>query len=938
MVRLSRSAAKPVRGAGRVRTGANLALAALVSLVVMALLASGTGAIPPLGAALDPGGGVWSPAADAMPIGSASIELAGMHAAATVSFDSGGVPTVHAASDEDLYLVEGYLQAYFRLTQLDMERRTAEGTLSQLDGPSQVASDTFELQTGLLRTAQATWAATPPGSTEASALDAFSRGVDDRLAQLRASGDWPSVFTLTGVYPATWTPVDSLAVQGLLSQVLSFTNQPLDYDLLDRSLGAKLTQEFFPVDPADAQDPYDPGPYTYQGVDPLPADGNADAAPLPTGTGAGAGSPATGSPATGSPATGSPATGSPATGSPATDSSATRSSDAGSSAADFSDAAYTPPATGTSTAHTTSTASSADSASAASADSASAGSSSAALLARVAQLPASEIHTYPDSNSWVANGPEVAGGDSLLAGDPHLQLSLPSFWYQTALSSPETAASGASLVGLPGIVVGRNASISWSMTAVQNQSTLFYAEKTSPSRPNQYYWDGAWRNMQVLHYSIPVRGAATVPLTVDLTVHGPVMAENGETVSVTWMGDYPSQSLAAILAVDKASDYQQFRGALANWHAPTLNFSYADGHGNIGVVAAGYFPVVKAGQPWLPLSGTGADDLAGVIPYSAAPQAYDPPNHVLATTNQRPVAADYPYYIGTSLYFDNGYRADEISSTLEGRTGQTAADFGALQDNVTDYLSTLIVPKLEQALGGAALSTTQRQALAELSSWNHRMTTGSAGASIWWTFWTDYLSEVFQPWWTATKVPVAGNSGSSLAVSSSLFSLDEDLEAWTLHDPDAAAFSPPGHDGTGTATTAMRAAFAQAVTDLGKQLGSSPAQWTWGRLHTTEIPSISGTDGLGYGPYPSGGDPWTVDAAEGGMDSSFGPSWRMIVDWTGPGTASAQAIYPGGQSENPASPWYQNFVSDWWNGTLLPMPWVDGPTRSGVRWTLRAGA
>lgn len=863
VVKLRRSA-----HSGLLARRANPVLAGAASALVMLALASGIGAIPGLGSVLNPGAGVWSAAAGALPVRSQAIDLEGMRAPANVSFARDGVPTVRASSDHDLYLVEGYLQAYFRLTQLDLERRTAEGRLAQLDGPSQVSSDTFELQTGLLRTAQATWAATPPGSVEAQALDAYSRGVNDRLAQLRSNGDWPSVFTLSGVYPPNWTPVDSLAIEGLLSQVLSYTTQPLDYALLDKSLGAARTQAFFPVVPADAQSPYDPGPYTYEGISPLPADGNADAATLP----------------------------------------GVVASGQGVSSSVEGDAAEDPIAHGVSAAGT--------------------------LISRIGTLPASQIHIFPDSNAWAVNGTAVANGTSMLAGDPHLQLSLPSFWYQLALSSPSTSDSGASLIGLPGIVVGRNRQISWSMTAVQNQSTLFYLEQTSRDHPHQYYWDGAWRDMQVLHYTIPVRGAAAVPLTVDLTVHGPVMTENGQTMSVTWMGNYPSQSLAAIIAVDKAQNYKQFRAALAAWHSPALNFIYADGHGNIGVVAAGYFPVVKSGQPWLPLQGTGQDDLAGVIPYSATPQVYNPPSHVLASANQRPVSSAYPYYIGTSLYFDNGYRADEIYSSLDGHGGLTSADFSALQDSVADYLSTLIVPKLTAALAGTALNSEQRMALDELTEWNHQMTVSSTGASIWWTFWTDYLSTVFQPWWNYAKVPASAYQ-SALQVSPDLTSLDEDLEAWTLHDGDNPAFSPPGK--AGTASTAMRSSFALAVRNLNSKLGDDPSTWTWGRMHSVEIPSMSGTAGLGYGPYPAGGDPWTVDAADGGMDSSWGPSWRMVVDWTGSSSASAQAVYPGGQSDNPASPWYQNLVTVWWNGSLLPMPWVEGPPRSDVQWTLRVG-
>src|SRR5437660_1583887 len=120
----------------------------------------------------------------------------------------------------------------------------------------------------------------------------------------------------------------------------------------------------------------------------------------------------------------------------------------------------------------------------------------AAILARVSRLPSRLVHRYPDSNAWAANGPAVAGGKSMLAGDPHLPQTLPSIWYQAALSAPGLAVTGVTLPGLPGVLIGHNAHIAWSLTDVQSQATLFYAERTGAARRGQYFWRGAWRPMR----------------------------------------------------------------------------------------------------------------------------------------------------------------------------------------------------------------------------------------------------------------------------------------------------------------------------------------------------------------------------------------------------------------------------------------------------------
>jgi penicillin G amidase len=832
-----------------------------VSAAVLGVLAFGYGTIPALGPALDPGHGVWTSAAGAEFPHSQALTIPGLGHPVGVSFTSDGVASIHASDDSDLFLALGYVHAKFRLTEMDLERRLAEGRLAQLAGPSSVGSDKFELRLGLLRTAQEEWAATPRSGSTARALLAYSRGVNDYLTQVRVSHDWPALFSLAGVYPANWTPVDSLLVQGDLTQELDFTTTPLDYALLERSLGAARTMAWFPVLPPDQQSPYDPGPYVKAAVAPIAAGRTLTAAAPAAANRAAVPAPEAAVPA--------------------------------------------PEATAAS-----------------------------ALLAQVNALPAGAVHRYPDSNAWAANGPAVAGGTSMLAGDPHLPQTIPSVWYQVALSAPGLSVTGVSVPGLPSVLLGHNDHIAWSLTNVQNQATLFYTEQTSKSRPGEYFWRGAWRRMRQVHYTIPVRGGPAVRLTVDITVHGPVMTRAGQTTSVDWMGSIPSPDLAVILAVDQATDFAQFRAALAGWRAPSQNFVYADDRGNIGAISAGYYPQVRRGDPWLPMPGTGADDVAGVIPYQAIPQVYDPPGHVVVTANQRPVGPSYPYYIGTTAnFFDASYRASEIYGSLRGQTGMTAASFAAIQNSVTDPLAVRIVPRLLAALRGQPLSQREQAAAKLLTGWNGSMGTGSAAASVWWTFWTDYLSAVFQPWWTAAKVPV-GKDRAGLKVSPEQLSLDENLETWTLGDPGNAAFTPPGGQRR-TAPSVMRAAFAMAAAHLAATLGGAPATWAWDRLHSRQFPSLTQATALGYGPRPSSGDPWTVDAADGGLVSQQGPSWRMIVRWTGHGPATAEGVYPGGQSENPASPWYEDLVADWWNGRYRPMPPAAGYVTGPIRWMLR---
>ncbi|MBX6353944.1 MAG: penicillin acylase family protein [Thermoflavifilum sp.] len=654
-----------------------------------------------------------------------------------------------------------------------------------------------------------------------------------------------------GYQPPPWTPVDTLVIQGDMTQTLDFTTTPLDYALLEKSLGAERTMAWFPVLPTDEQHPYDPGPYRNDGIAPMPGTASAQGQAR--------------------------------------------------TVASFN------PVDGVQT------------------------TALLDVIGRLKQLPTTAIHHGSNSNNWAVDGTKTASGKPMLAGDPHLDQTLPAIWYQVAADSRSYHFSGVSIPGVPVILIGRNQHIAWSLTNVQNQATFYYVEKTDASHPGQYFWKGAWHPMQHVSYTIPVKGAAPVHLTVDLTVHGPVLTTKGQTVSVDWIGARPSPDLDVLLNVLKATNFSEFRNALRQWYAPSQNFVYADDAGNIGLVSAGLYPLVASGDPWLPLPGTGESDIVGTIPFDDIPQVYDPPTHFVFSANQREVGPDYPYYVGTTLdFFDTGYRADEIWQRLASGSKLTMADFESLQNDTRDALAERIVPALLKVLDQVSLTPQEETARDMLAQWNDDMSVNSAAASIWWTFWNQCLTDTFQPWWDAAHVPV--DVDPDLKVSTDLTSLNQDLEAWILHDPNNPAFTPPG-GAQRDAAAVMTQAFREAVAKLSRELGSDPNQWTWGKLHAREFPSLAQIPALGFGPVPSGGDPWTVDAADGGMVSKAGPSWRMIVAFG----VGAEGIYPGGQSENPASPWYETGISDWWNGRYQPMHMADDPaiaSSAQATWTL----
>ncbi|MHB8613188.1 MAG: penicillin acylase family protein [Candidatus Dormibacteraceae bacterium] len=804
------AAGRRTKGPRRARSAFNTIVALLASAAVLYAAYFGTGPLPALGPAFNPVTGAWTMAADAA-AGNETLRLAGLQQPVQVTLESDGTSHIVAQTDHDLFLATGYLHARFRLFQMDLLRRQGEGRLSEVVGKAALDSDRFELQLGLLRTAQVEWNTASPRSREAGI--AYSQGVNDRISEAEINHQLPAMFTLLGYQPKPWTPIDSLIVKGDMTQTLNFTDTPLVMALLNKSLGADLTAQLFPILPPNPQSPYDPGPYP------------AQAPPAPIGM------------------------------AEVTSSEAVAAAD---------------------------------------------------VYQRLSSLPAGLVATGGASNNWAVAGSRSASGGALMAGDPHLHLTLPAIWYQVSMDSPGYHVSGVSIPGTLVVLIGHNRHISWSLTDAQNQQTFFYLEHEDSAHPGQYEWKGAWHNYETVKYEIPVLHGPADHLTVKLSVHGPVITERGQTTSVWWAGNIPSQDLDVLMGVDQASDYQSFREALRGWYSPTHNFVYADDKGNIGLISAGYYPQINGGQPWLPMPGTGEYDVTGTIPYDNIPQAYNPPDGFIWSANQRQVTADYPYYIGTaSNFFDPGYRANEIHRVLSQGTKLSAADMMALQTDTRDYLASEIVPILLQAIP----SSPSRDLLA---SWDYRMEIGSPAATIWWTFWQTYIAQTFDPVWKAKGVTVQRSEVND--------ALGQYLESRAL-------------EGGLSRSADFQTAFSATITRLTKQLGAGPSTWTWGRVHQRVIENLAQVTGLDYGPRPDRGDANTPLAAPD-FPSSHGPSWRMVVDW---GAGTFVGIYPGGQSENPASAWYEDRVDKWFNGNYSAMLTADQAAKAGgaLSWSLQ---
>ncbi|TGB05138.1 penicillin acylase family protein [Halobacillus salinus] len=179
------------------------------------------------------------------------VEINGLEEQVTVLRDDQGVPHIKAENAHDLFLAQGYVQAQDRLFQMELARRQASGTLSEVVGEATVDQDKYFRTLGLRRAAEASLTSYSEESMDA--LEAFSDGVNAYINDASTNHRLPPEFALMGIEPEAWEPVDSLTVGKYMAFDLGghWERQAFNYYLLSE-FNEEKAYELFPTYPEKA--------------------------------------------------------------------------------------------------------------------------------------------------------------------------------------------------------------------------------------------------------------------------------------------------------------------------------------------------------------------------------------------------------------------------------------------------------------------------------------------------------------------------------------------------------------------------------------------------------------------------------------------------------------------------------------------------------------
>lgn len=529
------------------------------------------------------------------------------------------------------------------------------------------------------------------------------------------------------------------------------------------------------------------------------------------------------------------------------------------------------------------------------------------------------------SNNWAVSGSKTRSGAPILCNDPHLDLNFPSIWYELQMNTPTFNGYGVSFPGIPGVVIGFNDSIAFGFTNGGVDVMDFYKVRFQDDSKKKYWSDGQWKDTRIKIEEIKVKGGATVLDTVAYTHFGPVMydksftnvSSDGEAVAIRWKAHDQSNELLMWWNLDRAKNYQDYSEAIKFLECPVQNIAFASKTGDIALWQQGSVPLrwARQGAYLMP----GEDDSyawQGYIPQQENPHAYNPERGFVSSANQRAADNTYPYYVPGDFSVYRGIRINDRLSNMEQITPQ---DMMKLQNDNFNEKASIFRPTLLKYTDPKKLDAEEQRLLALFSSWNLENNVTEKGPTIFeaWVdtlmvkVWRDELSRVKDPIYPheSTLVDWMGRD--------STFAYADDIT------------TPQVETNTDVVTASFKAVAPRLLT-LERE-----GKLDWGSNNTLTIFHLLRTGALPFAKegISNGGGSEIVNATRG----TFGPSWRMVVQLTA--NTEAYGVYPGGQSGNPGSRFYDNFVDTWTHGQYYPL-WVmkkAEATDPKVKWTISFG-
>ena len=505
------------------------------------------------------------------------------------------------------------------------------------------------------------------------------------------------------------------------------------------------------------------------------------------------------------------------------------------------------------------------------------------------------------SNNWAVSGIKTKSGKPILCNDPHLSLNLPSLWYEMQISTPEYNAYGATFPGAPSVIIGYNDNCAWGFTNAMRDVRDYYEVTFRDDSRKEYMFNNSWKQAPSRIEEIKVRGRGIFRDTVAYTEFGPVMYDksytgkervnNNRYYAVKWKAHEPSNELMMFNRLNRAKSYDDYYYALQFLQTPGQNCLFASKSGDIAIWQQANFPAKWRRQGDFVMPGTDSSYFwQGNIPQQDNPHVINPEHGFISSANQLPVDTSYPYYIGGH---HDLYRAYAINRNLRSMNSITPKDMQRLQTDNYNVFAEMARPVLLRNVDETKLSADEKKYFQIVRNWNLKNDPGEKGVAIF-NNWFDSLEvEVWADELSQVKGVVDWPEEFTLVeamLKDSVFKFIDNIKTQHVEQP----------------IDVVTAAFKKAVPEISRFEQEGNLQW--GKFKSSGIRHLLRLAQLSRFNLDVGGGTHIINATK----QFHGPSWRMIVHLTD--NTEAYGIYPGGQSGNPGSRFYDNFVNSWTEG------------------------
>jgi len=551
------------------------------------------------------------------------------------------------------------------------------------------------------------------------------------------------------------------------------------------------------------------------------------------------------------------------------------------------------------------------------------------------------LSPFPDygfggaSNAWAAGIARSATGSTLLANDPHLELTAPAIWYLARLELASGGVIGGTIPGVPLVLAGRSAELGWGITSSYLDDLDVYIEEVNPQNPGQYRTPEGWADFQTRQSIIEVKDSAPVTVRLQWTRNGPVLPPElynlgtirppGHVTSVAWTALDPADTtMTAGMRLMAARSVEAAIAAGELFIAPSQVLTVAD-RNRIGMKLIGRMPVrdpAHASEGRMPSLGYVEENWwQGFHPYDENPEFLQPPGAILGNTNNKIVNRAFPRHV--SFLWGDTQRVERWEFLMQTRQVHTRESFIEAQLDTVSNAARTLLPLIgadlwftgEAAPEGSPERQRQR-ALMLLAEWNGEM--------------NEHLPEplIYAAWMRALQERLIRDEIGPLA--DSFTHVDPVFIERVYRDVDGAAVwcdvlqSAPVE----TCTDIARMALDDALVWIGERYGTALESLRWGDAHvaTHDHPVLGQTPILNWIVnirQSTSGDDHTLMR---GRTLGEGPdpfrnvhagAYRGVYDFADPD--SSVFIISTGQSGHPLSRHYDDLGVLWRQGEYIPM-------------------